>query len=113
MSTNADGTAWGICAAYGCPLLGTVGNGGKWFCFCHSHANHALNDAITAEINRNRPLVDEILLLRASGGSYADLRAIEAQLLDLTREIGQQIPIPAAPVTGPTSGQPHFAEVDA
>jgi hypothetical protein len=97
-----------FCAAYGCPLFGTLGAGGKWYCGCHFNANASLNDAITLEIGRNQALVDHILLARRE--HRPDAKA-EQQLYELTRGTGAQIPM--APITGPTSGHPHFSETDA
>jgi hypothetical protein len=94
-----------FCAAYGCPLFGTLGAGGKWYCGCHFNANAALNDAITLEIGRNQSLVDHILTARRD--HRPDAKA-ERQLYDLTRGCGGQIP--TAPVVGPTHAEPHFME---
>jgi hypothetical protein len=80
----------GMCSAYGCPLMGTLGEDGKWHCFCHVRKPHSLNDAITAEINRNRPLVDAILLTRNTGAGYLEIKKHEDELAELTRMIGQQ-----------------------
>jgi hypothetical protein len=96
------------CAAYGCPMLGVYGISGKWYCACHFNANPAISDAITAELHRQKPLVDQIVSLRRCGN--AD-RGLESSLIEIVREIGQQPPL--APVTGPERGQPHFSEADA
>lgn len=96
------------CAAYSCPLLGVYGVSGKWYCACHFNANPALNDAITAELHRQKLMVDQIVSLRRCG--KAD-RELESQLLEIVREIGQQPPL--VPVTGPMHGAPHFSETDA
>lgn len=100
-------TTGNFCAAFGCLLFGVHGTGGKWYCRCHFNANPGLNDAITLEIGRNKPLVDRALYGRRE--HRIDIEA-EQELFDLTREIGSQMPL--APVTGPTSGEPHFSEVD-
>lgn len=42
-----SGQAWGMCSAYGCPLLGTLGSGGQWWCFCHHEQPPSANAAIT------------------------------------------------------------------
>lgn len=96
------------CAAYSCPLLGVYGVSGKWYCACHFNANPALNDAITVELHRQKPLVDQIVLARREGRADAKF---EGELIDIVREIGQQPPL--APVSGPEYGQPHFSETDA
>lgn len=38
---------FGMCAAYGCPLAGSIGNDGKWYCFCHANRPSSDNDRIT------------------------------------------------------------------
>lgn len=101
------------CAAYGCPLLGSFGVGGKWFCVCHFRANAAVNDAITAELNRHRGIVDALLLARRTGAGHADIKALEDELISHTHEIGRQQSIPTAGVVGPTHAEPPFTETDA
>ncbi|MBC8642116.1 hypothetical protein IAG25_35515 [Caballeronia sp. EK] len=76
-----------LCAAYGCPLMGVHGVSGKWYCCCHFNANPGLNDAITAELHRNKPLVDRAMALRRAGVAHG---ALENELVTLTKEIGQQ-----------------------
>lgn len=96
-----------LCAAFGCPLLGTFGVNSKWYCACHFNANPSLNDAITAELHRQKPLVDRIVSLRRNHEADA---ALEGELVNLVREIGQQQSIPTAPVTGPTHAAHHYSE---
>lgn len=112
MAANPDGTVWGMCAAYGCPLTGSFGVAGKWFCCCHFRASGSTNDAITAEIHRHRNLVDAALLARRTGDGHG-VKHAEDQLVILTAEIGQQQTIPTAPVTGPTHAATSYAETDA
>ncbi|MFM0638059.1 hypothetical protein PQQ63_15260 [Paraburkholderia metrosideri] len=94
-----------FCAAYACPMLGVYGVSGKWYCSCHHTANPALNDAITAELHRQKPMVDQIISLRRLGRVNGEL---ESKLIDVVREIGQQMPLSS--VIGPSHGEPHFAE---
>lgn len=110
---SADGTAQGMCSAWGCPLLGTVSDGGKWSCCCHFNVGGAANDAITSELHRQKPLVDRALSLRATYAGYAAVLAAESELIEITREIGRQYSIPTAGVVGPTHAEPSFAETDA
>lgn len=110
---SADGVVWGMCEAYGCPLLGSYGVGGKWLCCCHFRAPVAAFDGITAEIHRHRGLVDAALLARRTGAGYKAIKHAEDQLVILTHEIGTQQSIPTAPVVGPTHGEHHFSETDA
>jgi hypothetical protein len=96
-----------FCAAYGCPMLGVYGVSGKWYCPCHHNANPALNDAITAELHRQKPLVDRIVSLRRAGEAG---RELEQQVIDIVREIGAQQTIRGAGVIGPTHAEPHYTE---
>ncbi|WP_176048171.1 hypothetical protein [Burkholderia sp. BCC1644] len=110
---NTDGVPAGSCAAYGCPMLGSFGVSGKWYCACHFRGSSASNDAITSVLNQHAAIVDRVKLLRREGAGYAAILAAENQLIELTREIGRQYDIPSAPVTGPTHAEPHFSETDA
>lgn len=106
MSTDPN---WGFCAAYGCPLLGVHGISDKWYCCCHFNVNPSLNDAITAELHRQKTLVDKVLAARRIGEASAPL---ENELIELTRQIGRQQSIPGAGVIGPTHAMQHYAEID-
>ncbi|VWB88686.1 hypothetical protein BLA13014_04106 [Burkholderia aenigmatica] len=110
---SADGVAAGSCAAYGCPMLGSFGVSGKWYCACHFRGSSASNDAITSVLNQNAAIVDRVKLLRSQGAGYAAILAAENELIELTREIGRQYDIPTGPVTGPSHAEPHFSETDA
>lgn len=109
MSTNADGTPWGMCSAYGCPLIGSMSDdvGGKWYCFCHVRQPHSLNDAITAVLHRNRPMVDRVIAARRAHAANAGL---EGELLRMIQDVGTTAPIPTSPVTGPTHANVHYME---
>lgn len=57
--------AWGFCEAFGCPLLGTLGSEGRWYCFCHAGKPSVFNDSITHELRENQSqVVDVTLALR-------------------------------------------------
>lgn len=58
----------GMCSAYGCPLMATVGSEGKWFCFCHANRAHVSNDPITSVLKANMAIVDATLNIRRFGG---------------------------------------------
>lgn len=59
------GQPWGMCAAFGCPLLGTMGSEGRWYCFCHVNKPSNFNDAITRELReKQQAVVDVTLALR-------------------------------------------------
>jgi hypothetical protein len=63
--SDAQGTAWGMCEAFGCPLLGTMGGEGRWYCFCHVNRPSNFNDAITRVLREQEgPVVDLTLVIR-------------------------------------------------
>lgn len=98
-----------FCAAYGCPLLGVYGNGGKWFCCCHRNTDASRNDAITLSLNTHRELVDKALMLRRTRGNFADT---ENELIELTHQVGSQAPMQMGGVIGPESAGASYTEVD-
>jgi hypothetical protein len=73
MSDGMEGRPWGLCAAYGCPLLGSIGSDGRWYCFCHVHKPSTLNDAISQELRGElMPIVQSTLDIRAHHSSFHD-----------------------------------------
>ncbi|UVS95668.1 hypothetical protein [Burkholderia glumae] len=110
MSTG--GVMVDTCSVYGCPLLGSFGESGKWVCACHFRAAAARHNAITAVLNQHSGLAERAVFLRRSFAPAADILSAEAELIELTRETGTQTQIPTAGVTGPRSAAPYFAEVD-
>lgn len=63
--SETQGQPWGMCAAFGCPLLGTLGSEGHWYCFCHVGKPSVFNDAITRELrDRHLAVVEVTLALR-------------------------------------------------
>lgn len=70
----SDGQAWGMCAAYGCPLLGSVGADGRWYCFCHAGRPSSANDAITARLRSGEysPIVQATLDIRRCFSAFRD-----------------------------------------
>lgn len=86
--SETNGQAWGMCAAFGCPLLGTLGSDGTWFCFCHVGKPSVFNDAITRELREKQgPVVDLTFAIRRdsllgrSDQTGAALRALKAHEL--------------------------------
>lgn len=78
-------TGWGDCAAYGCPLLGTIGRGGLWWCCCHANASVEANDAITHGIRRHPAVHAAVRDVRGSAGAADWARAYrtaQQRLLD-------------------------------
>ncbi|CAG9259582.1 conserved hypothetical protein [Burkholderia diffusa] len=110
---STDGVAAGSCAAYGCPLLGSFGVSGKWYCACHFRGTAASNDAITSVLVQHREKAERAVYLRRTSAGYKAILAAENELIELTREIGRQYDIPSSGVTGPTHAEPHFSETDA
>lgn len=78
------------CASAGCPMLGTLGVSGNWYCVCHFRAQPSSSAAITAVLNQHRSLVDRVLLERRTGAGWAAIKEAEDPLIDLTGEIGKQ-----------------------
>lgn len=71
--SDSNGQAWGMCAAYGCPLLGSIGSDGRWYCFCHANKPSSLNDAISQELRGDlMPIVQSTLDIRAHHSSFYD-----------------------------------------
>jgi hypothetical protein len=86
MMNDQPGQPWGMCAAFGCPLLGTLDSEGQWYCFCHAHRPSSANDAITAKLRGHlAPVVESTLDIRRCGASFhgaPDMyRAIQKRLI--------------------------------
>ncbi|MGN6657069.1 MAG: hypothetical protein ACTHJ9_17250 [Rhodanobacter sp.] len=87
----SDGQAWGMCAAFGCPLFGTMGRGGDWYCFCHWGKQSGANDAVTAKLRSGEclPIVEATLDIRRCFSSFRDCpdiyRALQKRLADVGR----------------------------
>ncbi|MGF6839880.1 hypothetical protein QF001_003747 [Paraburkholderia youngii] len=85
-----DATRYGACQAYGCPLFGSIGDAGRWVCFCHYGRPLAAYDDVTRELRGPlAPVVEAVLLIRRC---YADFfsspetfREIRAGLLAFGR----------------------------
>jgi hypothetical protein len=87
MSENAS--EWGMCAAHGCPLFGTLG-GAPWYCFCHHGRPNGANDAITMHLRGElSPIVEATLSIRRCFGSFRDhpdvYRSIQKALINADR----------------------------
>lgn len=74
MNEISEGRPWGMCAAYGCPLLGSLGSDGRWYCFCHVNKPSSVNDAITQELRGDElaPIVKSTLDIRKHHSSFYD-----------------------------------------
>lgn len=88
--SEMNGQAWGMCAAFGCPLFGTLGHDGQWYCYCHAGKPSVFNDAITRELReRNMPVVEATLSIRRHFSSFFDApdayRAIQNKLISMDR----------------------------
>jgi hypothetical protein len=88
--SDSNGQAWGMCAAFGCPLFGTLGHDGQWYCFCHAGKPSVFNDAITRELReRQMPVVEATLSIRRHFSSFYDApdayRAIQNKLIGMDR----------------------------
>jgi hypothetical protein len=67
--SESQGTAWGMCAAYGCPMFGTMGNGSSWVCFVHANRMPGTHDAITTAIRRHDAIAKTIIEVRSRYGT--------------------------------------------
>lgn len=59
-----QGQPWGMCAAYGCPLAGSLGSGGQWWCFCHYEQPSSRNAEITMALRAQGTICRLTLALR-------------------------------------------------
>ncbi|TCG08360.1 hypothetical protein BZM27_12555 [Paraburkholderia steynii] len=57
---SAGGIEHGKCAAFGCPLPGSLGMGGEWVCFCHHGASAAGWQNVTRCIRSHESLASSI-----------------------------------------------------
>ncbi|MDR6384954.1 hypothetical protein [Paraburkholderia caribensis] len=83
--TAAPDERWGQCSSRACPLLGTVGRGGQWWCFCHFEADAGEADTVTRIVRSHRAIYTATLDVRAHVG--ADdwprvYRSVQQRLLD-------------------------------
>lgn len=88
--SEIQGQPWGMCAAYGCPLFGSLG-GAPWYCFCHANRPPASNDAITGILHGDAAwaIVQATLDIRRHSSSFADApnayRRIQQRLIEADR----------------------------
>lgn len=85
------GQPWGMCAAFGCPLLGSLGSEGRWYCFCHVNKPSNFNDSITRELRENQShIVESTLAIRKHHSSFygedAAYRGIQQRLIGAGRK---------------------------
>lgn len=76
-----------MCAAYGCPLFGSLPSDGRYFCFCHANKPSVLNDSITRVLREEQMhIVESTLDLRRHFCSFygedSAYRAIQKRLID-------------------------------
>ncbi|CAG9265725.1 hypothetical protein BDI4_910060 [Burkholderia diffusa] len=87
-NTLTRGSRWGFCEAYGCPLLGTFGRGGRSWCFCHFEIDASANDAVTHIIRNHWAVYSSVLDVHAWFGSDdwpRVYRSVQQRLLDAGR----------------------------
>lgn len=91
--SDTQGQPWGYCAAFGCPLLGTRGSEGRWFCFCHVDKPSNFNDAITRELRESQgEIVDMTLAIRRDTlGSEWSSEAVKAMKALKTHALGAEL----------------------
>jgi hypothetical protein len=66
---------WALCSVRGCPLVGTMGRAGQWWCCCHFDTDASANDTVTRGIRRHRAVYLATLDVRAAIGTDAWPRA--------------------------------------
>jgi len=79
---------WALCGVRGCPLAGTIGRAGQWWCYCHFDADVSANDAITRVIRSHREVYTATVDVRATIGTDAwprTYRTVQERLLDAQR----------------------------
>ncbi|WP_412021521.1 hypothetical protein [Burkholderia cepacia] len=91
-----DGVTGETCAALSCPLLGSFGVAGKWYCACHFRGSAASSAAVTSVLVHHRDKVERAVYLRRTFAGYAAILAAENELIELTRVIGRQYEIEAS-----------------
>lgn len=95
-----SGVGWGRCAAYGCPLAGSMGSEGKWYCYCHVGRASSDNDRITSAIRELDFIAQSTLDIRGGrsssewAGIYRNIqqRLIRAGRSDLLLDAKQDSP---------------------
>lgn len=78
-----------MCAAYGCPLAGSMGGEGQWYCFCHVNKSATENDRITRAIQDLDFIAQSTLEIRGGRQSKewpAIYRGIQQRLIRAGRE---------------------------
>lgn len=88
--SDINGQAWGMCAAFGCPLFGSLGSEGRWYCFCHAGKPSVFNDAITRELREHQMAIVECTMdLRRNFCSFYEnpeaYRTIQQRLIGADR----------------------------
>lgn len=61
---SGEDRAGGLCAAFACPLFGSLGRAGQWVCFCHANADSAVWQEVTRIIRENEPIAASALDIR-------------------------------------------------
>jgi hypothetical protein len=77
----------GLCAVRGCPLLGTLGRAGVWWCFCHFDESGDA-DVVTQTIREHRAVYLAVLDVRGKFGTRdwpRAYRAMQERLLEADR----------------------------
>lgn len=79
---------WGQCGAFGCPLVGSLGRGDMWCCFCHYDAPSGAFQEITKAIRDVEWLARSTVEIRAFYGRDewpAIYRGIQRRLITAGR----------------------------
>lgn len=82
-------SAQGACAAYGCPLSGSLGRGDQWMCYCHYDADGSAFQAITKAIRDLEPVTVSTLEIRRWFGTDewpSAYRGVQRRLIEAGRQ---------------------------
>lgn len=92
MNELQEGRPWGMCAAYGCPLFGSLGSGDRWWCFCHVNKPSGMNDEITQKLRSAEleAIVQTTLELRANFCALRDVPRVYRNMQERLRRIGRE-----------------------
>lgn len=84
------------CAAPCCPMLGSFGVSGRWYCVCHFRADASAWNAITAVLVQHRGIVDKAVHARRTFAGWHAIKEPEDMLIGLTHEVGKQYAMEAS-----------------
>jgi hypothetical protein len=82
----------GACAAWGCPLDGTIKTGSDWVCGCHHGALTGAWQEVTRRLNERKPIIKSMLL--AQRFKPHEWKARQAGAAAAMRKLGREDLVP-------------------